>query len=230
MKIQQQLVEQCTAAQKIDSKFQRMFKVFREPQFIADLNIISFTYTGDAQQNIVESLCVFPVSRSPSDIGSQHTGNGEIKEIVEQLGTAAYSVPKAVYAISITEETLAGMTGFSDMAGASEALKDFLMQKSLSALMTQITAMGGVENLAAASVCTAGKTFISENAAGNIIYLYTYDNAVPAAVTFTVGEEHTVSANGVFMLYDGFTCDSADEIKSFFSDISVEVTEVFPEK
>ena len=42
-----------------------------------------------------------------------HTGNGEIKEIVEQLGAAEYSVPKAVYAISITEETLAGMTGLS---------------------------------------------------------------------------------------------------------------------
>ena len=206
---------------------------------IALMLVLSFSACGNTEGNAetkslyaqgLEVVQLISELTQTEEYIALHTGNGEIKEIVEQLGTAAYSVPKAVYAISITEETLAGMTGFSDMAGASEALKDFLMQKSLSALMTQITAMGGVENLAAASVCTAGKTFISENAAGNIIYLYTYDNAVPAAVTFTVGEEHTVSANGVFMLYDGFTCDSADEIKSFFSDITVEVKEVSPEK
>ena len=48
-------------------------------------------------------------------------------------------------------------------------------------------------------------------------------------LTFTVGEDGAVSANGVFVLYDEFTCDSADEIKAFFNDIA-EVTEVQPEK
>ena len=63
-----------------------------------------------------------------------------------------------------------------------------------------------------------------------MIYLYTYDNAVPAAVTFSVGEDHTISANGIFVLYDKFADGSADEIKSSFSNIKVEVTEVSPEK
>ena len=206
---------------------------------VALVLVLSFSACGNTEGNAetrslyaqgLEVVQLMSEMTQTEEYTELHTGSGEIKEIVEQLGTAEYSVPKAVYVISVAEETLAGMAGFSDMAGASEELKDFLMQRTLSALMTQVTAMDGVENLAAASVCTVGKTFINENAADNIIYLYTYDNAVPVAVTFIVGEDQTVSANGVFVLYDGFSCASADEIKSFFGDISVEVTEVLPEK
>lgn len=206
---------------------------------VALVLVLSFSACGNTEGNAetrslyaqgLEVVQLMSEMTQAEEYTELHTGSGEIKEIVEQLGTAEYSVPKAVYAISVTEETLAGMAGFSDMAGASEELKDFLMQRTLSALMTQVTAMGGVENLAAASVCTVGKTFINENADDNSIYLYAYDNAAPVAVTFIVGEDHTVSANGVFVLYDGFTCASADEIKSFFSDIPVKVTEVLPEK
>lgn len=49
-------------------------------------------------------------------------------------------------------------------------------------------------------------------------------------MTFTIGENQAVSASGIFIMYDGFTCGSADEIKSFFNDITVNVSEVLPEK
>ncbi|MDE7137081.1 MAG: hypothetical protein K2O29_01290, partial [Ruminococcus sp.] len=62
------------------------------------------------------------------------------------------------------------------------------------------------------------------------IYLYTYDNTAPIAVTFIKGDDNSVSANGTFIMYDEFTCNSADEIKDFFDYITVEVTEVNPEK
>ena len=100
----------------------------------------------------------------------------------------------------------------------------------MASIVSQINAMGGVENLAASSVCTVGKTFVSENASESIIYLYTYEDAAPIAVTFTVGEDYTVSATGTFILYDGFTFGSAEEIRSAFSDIAVSVTEVVLEK
>lgn len=159
-----------------------------------------------------------------------HTGNSEIKAVIEKISIGDYSAPKNVYSISITDENLAAMTELTNLDNASEELKNFLMQRVLGSLMTQINGMSGVANLAAASVCTVGKTFVDENADGNVIYLYTYENATPVAVTFTVGEDKAVSATGVFVMYDGFTCGSADEIKSFFSDITIEVTEVLPEK
>ena len=159
-----------------------------------------------------------------------HTGSSELKAVIENISIGDYSSPKAVYSISITDENLAAMSELTNLDNASEELENFLMQRVLGSLMTQINGMSGVTNLAAASVCTVGKTFVDENADGNVIYLYTYENATPVAVTFTVGEDKAISATGVFVMYDGFTCGSADEIKSYFSDITIEVTEVLPEK
>ena len=159
-----------------------------------------------------------------------HTGDSAIKDIIQSISNGDYSAPKAVYAISITDENLTAMAELGNLDNASEELKSVLMQRVLGSLIPQINGMSGVENLAASSVCTVGKTFVDENATENAIYLYTYENATPVAVTFTVGEDQSVFASGVFVMYDGFTCGSADEIKSFFSDITVEVKEVSPEK
>lgn len=159
-----------------------------------------------------------------------HTGDSAIKDIIQSISNGDYSAPKAVYAISITDENLTAMAELGNLDNASEELKSVLMQRVLGSLIPQINGMSGVENLAASSVCTLSKTFVDENAAENVIYLYTYENATPVAVTFTVGEDQSVFASGVFVMYDGFTCGSADEIKSFFSDITVEVKEVLPER
>lgn len=159
-----------------------------------------------------------------------YTGDSEIKTVIQNIATGDYSSPKAVYAISITDDNLAAMAEFNNLDNASEELRAFLIQRVLGSLMTQINGMSGVENLAASSICTVGKTFVSENATNDVIYLYTYENAIPVAVSFIVGENQAVSASGVFVMYDKFTCGSADEIKTFFSDITVDVTEVQPEK
>lgn len=157
------------------------------------------------------------------------TESNEIKSVVQDISTGDHSRPKAVYAISIADDDLVAMAALNSLDNASDGLRSFLMQRVLGSLMTQINGMSGVTNLATASVCTVEKTFVDENATEDVIYLYTYENAVPVAVTFTIGEDHAVSASGVFVMYDGFTCDSADEIKSFFSYIGVDVTEVLSE-
>lgn len=158
-----------------------------------------------------------------------YSGSNEIKTIIQNIGIGDFSSPKAVYAISIAEDDLAAMVG-SNQDNVSEELKNYIMQKSLASLMMQINGMSSVENLAASSVCTVGKTFVNENVTEDVIYLYVYENAIPVAVTFTIGENQAVSASGIFIMYDGFTCGSADEIKSFFNDITVNVSEVLPEK
>ena len=159
-----------------------------------------------------------------------YTGNSEVKAVIQSISAGDYSSPKAVYAISVADDDLAAMVELNRLDNVSDELKKFLLQRAHSALMTQINSMSGVENLAATSVCTAGKSFVNENAAEDVIYLYTYENARPVAVTFSVGESQAVSASGMFIMYDGFTCGSATEIESFFSDISVDVSEVLPEK
>ena len=81
-------------------------------------------------------------------------------------------------------------------------------------------------NLAAASVCTSGKTFVSDEISESVIYLYTFDDARPISVTFTCGEDNTVSASGMFMMNDEFPCDSVAEIEEFFGEVGVNVSEV----
>lgn len=159
---------------------------------------------------------------------SLYINNSDVAAIVREMGAGDRTAPKAVYAISVDTESLALLAAMTEVRldGASKELKSYIGKRLLGSLATQINAMGGTNGIAAASICTAEKTFVNATASKDVIYLYTYDDAVPVAVTFTVGEDHSVSANGVFVVYDGFECGSADEIKSFFSYMTVEVTEV----
>lgn len=155
-------------------------------------------------------------------------GNSDLNSVIQNISTGDYTTPKAVYAISVTDENLAALAELFGVENISEELESYLTDRIFATLMTQINSRSGVENLAAASACTAQKTFVNESADKNVIYLYTYDEAVPVAVTFIVGEDSSVSASGVFVMYDEFACGSADEIESCFY-FEVEVTEVFPE-
>ena len=159
-----------------------------------------------------------------------YTANSEIKDIISELGKHSYDTPDAAFAITVPNETLNGMEELSNLGDASEELKRYLTQRVIASLVSQINAMGGVENLAASSVCTVGKTFVSENATEHVIYLYCYNGAAPVAVTFILGEDHTVSATGTFLLYNEFIEASEKEILQIFNDMELKVTSIIPEK
>lgn len=154
----------------------------------------------------------------------------DLKSIIQELADGDYSTPKAVYSIKASEKDLATIAEIKNFDNISDNLKPLILSKIYGSFIARVNSMGGVEDVAVAGLCTAGKTFVNEDATGNIIYLYTYDNAVPVAATFVTGDDNSVSANGTFVMYDEFTCDSVDEIKDFFNYINVEVTEVNPEK
>ena len=155
-----------------------------------------------------------------------YTGSGEIKEVVKRIGEGAYTAPKTVYAITASAEQIAAYAELDALEGASQALQTVMENKFVVALIAQVNGFAGVEQLAAASVCTAGKTFVSDEISESVVYLYTYENARPVCVTFTCGEDNTVSASGLFMMYDEFTCDSAEEVEEFFGEVGVKVSEV----
>lgn len=172
---------------------------------------------------------LYEMTHSENFIGI-YTANSEIKDIISELGKHSYDTPDAVFAITIPNETLNGMEELSNLGDASEELKRYLTQRVIASLVSHINAMGGVENLAASSVCTVGKTFVSENATEHVIYLYCYNGAAPVAVTFTLGEDHTVSATGTFLLYNEFIEASEKEILQMFNDMELKVTSIIPEK
>lgn len=155
---------------------------------------------------------------------------GGVGERLQALAAEEHQEPAAVYAIAISQDTLSALADFSDSGEISQELQTFLRQRILTALMSQINASEGAETLAAAAACTAQKTFVNESLTQDVIYLYTFADASPAAVIFTAGEDHTAAANGFFILADSFSCESADEIEAFFDRMNVqtEVTEILP--
>lgn len=150
------------------------------------------------------------------------TANTEIREVVDQLSEGDYSEPQAVYVLTAPEESLTTMAELGALETASDGLKHHLKQRMMTSLISQINGRSGAVKLAAASVCTAGKTFVHDQAQ-DAIYLYVFENTAPVAVSFATGEDQTVSASGMFVLYEAFPCGSAGEMEAFFEEINVHV-------
>lgn len=158
-----------------------------------------------------------------------YAGNGDIMKVVGKMRAGDYSKPSAVYSISANSEELVNMFAPGSLDGMSEELKNTVCQKVFYSLVTQINGMSGAAGLAASSVCVAQKTFVNKELESDLIYLYTYENALPVAVVFTKGEDGAATASGSFIVYDGFVCASADEVESNFSGFELSVEEIAPE-
>ena len=159
-----------------------------------------------------------------------YTASAEIQEIVETVASGDYTEPSVVYQISFSGENLSAlaenMGGSVSMDGMSPELTRAVEQKLIGAVISQINAMGGATNLAAMSICTAGKTFVNEELSEDVIYLYVYENAAPTAVTFIKGDDGTVSATGTFLLCEELNTESEQSVSEFFGELGVEVSAI----
>ena len=154
-----------------------------------------------------------------------HTGSPALAEIAAGIAEGDYSAPAAVYSLTPPEDA-AGVWDASlhGLDGLSAALKDVILRKTLGpALIQQINAMSGAETLALSAVCTAGKTFVCREAAGDVIYLYVYESGFPIAVSFSEGEDKSFSASGTFLLSEQFDASSQESIASFFAEYGMTV-------
>lgn len=159
-----------------------------------------------------------------------YTENTEIGEVLSAAGEGDFSNPKAVYRIQVPESALGqyGLIELESLDRLSPALRKNVKSKSVTALPTMLNSMGGANTLAAASICTANKTFRSDEVPDSgVIYLYLYEDAVPAAVVFLPGEDGTVLATGMLILYDGFQAESPEDISGLLGELGAEVTEIF---
>lgn len=160
-----------------------------------------------------------------------YTENTEIGGVLSAAGEGDFSNPKAVYRVQISEVTLSRLLeqlGIASLDGLTPELRESLKTRSVSSLPTLINSMGGANTLAAASICTANKTFRSTEVPGNgMIYLYFYENAVPAAVVFLPGEDGTASATGMLILYDGFQAEDPDDLSGLLGELGADIWEIF---
>ena len=158
---------------------------------------------------------------------SFYSGSKDMAEIVKGISKGDHSAPVAVYKITIEEDAMGAWDLLSGLEGLSENLKTAIRQKAFgAALITQINAQNGATTLAATTMCTAGKTFVSTEEDGDAIYLYVYENACPAAVSFVRGEDNSVSASGTFIINDGFDPSTLETLEEFFGETGAVVTPV----
>ena len=174
----------------------------------------------------LDVISLMAEAASAEEYVGAYTGNPEIMKIIQNVGAGDYTTPKAVYSLSVSDEVLLSMLGLENLNGISAELKENLLSRSFSSLITQINGYAGVNSLAASSVLTLGTSFMDSRLTEDVIYIYTFENAFPVAVSFTVGENGAVSAGGNFIMYEEFTCGSVAEVQEFFSEFGAEVAEV----
>lgn len=156
-----------------------------------------------------------------------YSDNAEIRAILKQAA-GAEEQPQAVYRVRMEADEVFRLMGVS-LEDFPASLRQTLRNKTASAAVTQLNGMGGSATLAAASLCTAQKLFVfTGEMEQNEIYLYIYESATPVAVTFTKGEGGAVLASGMFVLYDGFSLDSLEDVKETLSGFGVTVEKIAP--
>ena len=182
--------------------------------------------SGDLYQQGLDVISLMVEAARCEGYVEINTGDHAVREAIQDIGAGNFTMPKAVYSISVDDETLWNYADWEDYDIASDALRENTKDKILPALFTQFNAMSGAEKLVAASVCAMDKTFVNKNIKKNTIYIYTYDNAMPVAVSFIVGENGAVSAKGSFIMYDEVTYNSVEDIKVIFNGLDVEVKKI----
>ena len=155
-----------------------------------------------------------------------YTGDGEIRDILRAAEEKKHSELLAVYSVSMPENA-AQQWAFAetDFGELSESLqKRVLSQAYGSALISQVNAGQGAVTLAAASVCTGGKTFVCPKAEGDALYIYVYADACPVAVAFAEGEDKAFSATGMLILNEEFDASSQESVASEFAELGAVVS------
>lgn len=160
------------------------------------------------------------------DYGNLMSNSADLAEIRRQLAAGDYTSPAAVYEMSVPSIwSILALAGESeDSYDFSNALKKQLDSKSASALASQLNAMKGTAALAGTSLYTAGKTFVSDELTENIIYLYTFQNGYPIAVAFTAGEDHAVTAQGTFILWEDIEGESMEFLRNLLKEFGISDT------
>lgn len=145
---------------------------------------------------------------------------GEDTDMIMSAGKANYATPTEVYKITVSDELIFKFGGKSDNADSlSDTMKKFLKAKANVSLISQINTMEKTTAFAAAAICATEKIFVSDELKENAIYLYTYENATPVAISFTKWDDNAVQAIGYFIFNEKFPTDTEQSIENFFTEI-----------
>lgn len=143
-------------------------------------------------------------------------------EAFVKMQSGDYSAPQKVYQAVLPEENVNLMTELmqaEEMSALSGSLGALMRSRLTKSWINVLNARMGAENVAAGSIISAEKVFVSSEAAENCIYIYTFENGCPVAVNFTVGEGGAVMASGQMILFEPFQTGSVEEVEASLTGI-----------
>lgn len=144
--------------------------------------------------------------------GEAMSAPSEILEVSESIADGNYDAPSAVYKLEVNSFETLYEIGEKDIPELSNTLRDNLEHRYYSSIAAQMNGTYGASSVAAASIYTAGKNFVSKELSEDTIYIYTFADSYPVMVTFTPGEGGAASASGSFILDDEFKSDGEQDI------------------
>lgn len=153
------------------------------------------------------------------DYGKLFLSSDDLEAIRKKIAGGDYTSPENVYEISIPsfQEVFSYLGEADAIASLPDSLKKYLDSKSSSTLLNQLNAQEGVAPLAVASVYAAGKTFAAGKQKEDTVYLYTFRDGYPIAVSFTSGEDGTMTASGLFLINEAYHGASPEQLESLLS-------------
>lgn len=154
------------------------------------------------------------------DYAKLMSSTSEIIEIGNEIAKGDYGEPTAVYRLEVN--TFADWYEMSEkeLSELSDTLRECIEQRYFSTIASQMNSRYGVTELAASSIYTAAKTFVSNDLSEFTTYIYTYAHSYPVMVTFTPGEDGAVRAFGTFILDEDLKADEEQDIDRLLEDTS----------
>lgn len=140
-------------------------------------------------------------------------------ESYQKLEEATYGQPDKIFRITFSDDSFEGLLetyGAEDvkLSSWSKELQELAKTQIRGSFMTILVARDSASKLALQSLFTTGKIFVTDEERDRQgIYLYTYQDQYPIAVTITITEDGAASANGTFVLLDDFKAGSEEEVK-----------------
>ncbi|MBQ9609419.1 MAG: hypothetical protein IJV15_08255 [Lachnospiraceae bacterium] len=155
-----------------------------------------------------------------------------------KLINADYSEPAGIYTVELPTgmvdlAAIAGISsGFSisDAGEMSEELKESLSYQAAASYITILMSRySGVEALALSASLNTKYLFVDTSLEGkNMMCIYIYKDAYPIAVTFSVGKDGAVEAEGKFIIIDDFKTESVEDIENslfgFIKDMGYDIS------
>lgn len=118
----------------------------------------------------------------------------DVLGIIESAAEGDYSEAEHIYSLKFDNPADALIDNFDDLP---RSLKKVVNDKAYGAYISALNAASGSIPLVAASMATASTAFATDGESA--VYLYTFEDGYPIAITYVVNDEGICSAAGTFL-------------------------------